>query len=404
MKILSVLALALLTIATNVHAHDWSGFRGPNASSYDPQASPPVEFDHGTMKNVAWKMEMPGRSVAGAIVVGDKVITTSSGGVDNQRIYITAVDLASGKRAWQQEMVCRGRPFSHPTSANAAPTPVSDGKNIYAFYSSNDLLCVDMNGQIVWYRSLSTEHPKLMNDVGMGSSPVIVNDVLVVQAEAPTESYLFGIDAKSGKSLWKIDRPKLMNWTTPVVIDADGPQPWVLTSGGDVIGVDPKTGHKLFTMDSPASTIPSAVASRDRVYVPVGGLTAYQIGSHGTTPTEIWKSKKLGPDNSSPVVVGDKLWVVKSSVLTQASTETGKDEWKLRLADAGSVWATPVICGDRAYIFGDSGRCFVVKIGGEKGELLATNELGDAVLGSPAVASDSLIVRSDRYLWKLSVN
>lgn len=404
MRYLPLVAVALLVLTTKANAEDWKGFRGPNANSYDALATPPVEFDHGSMKNVAWKMEMPGRSVAGAIVVGDKVITTSSGGVDNQRVYITAVDLKSGKRIWQQEMVCRGRPYSHPSSANAAPTPVSDGKHVYAFYSSNDLMCVDLEGNIVWYRSLSSEHPKLMNDVGMSSSPAIVNDVLIVQAEAPSESYVFGFDAKSGQTLWKIDRPRLMNWTTPIVMDADGPQPWVLTSGGNVIGIDPKTGSQLFRMDSPASTIPSAVANKDRLYVPVNGLTAFQVGSRGTKPTELWKSKKLGPENSSPVVVGDKIWIVKSSVLTQASTETGKEDWKMRLTDAGSVWATPVICGDHAYIFGDSGRCFVVKVGGDKGELLATNELGDAVLGSPAITNDSLIVRSDRYLWKLSVN
>ncbi len=400
-KLLNFLSVVWIA-ATPALALDWMQFRGPNGASVYPQSQPPVEFSAESRKNIAWKVEMPGRSVAGALVIGDLVVSTSSGGVDNQRIFITGNDLASGQRLWQQEIVCRGRPFTHPTSANAAPTPVSDGSSIFAFYSSNDLVCLDMQGNLQWYRSLSSDYPKLMNDVGMSSSPIAVGGIVVVQAEAPSDAYLFGIDAKTGETKWKLDRPRAMNWTSPIVMEAQDSEPWILaTSGDNMIGVDPKTGSILFTVDSSASTIPSAVAAGNRFYAPVDGLTAYQVGSRGTEPLKLWNSKKLGPENGSPVVSGDTLWVVKGSVLTQGSTEDGNDQWKLRLPDAGSIWATPVLCGDRIYVFTDNGKCFVCKAG-EKGEILATNELGDAVYGSPAVTKDALIVRSDKYLWKIA--
>ncbi len=402
MKIAAWFILAAATAFQTCLALDWSQFRGPNGASAFPLAEPPIEFSAADMTNVAWKVEMPGRSVAGAIVVGNKIISTSSSGVDNQRIFITANDLESGKKMWQQDLVCRGRPFSHPTSANAAPTPASDGKHVYAFYSSNDLVCLDLDGNLVWYRSLSSDYPKLMNDVGMSSSPIVVNDVVVVQAEAPSDAYLFGLNAMTGETMWKIDRPRAMNWTSPIAMGLDTDQPWIVATSGDgVIGVDPKSGKVLFNLDSGASTIPSAVVDGNRFYAPVDGLTAFQVGSRGTEPIKLWSSKKLGPDNGSPVVSGTKIWVVKGSVLAQGNSEDGGEDWKLRLPDAGSIWATPVLCGDRIYVFSDNGKCFVCKVG-EKGELLATNELGDAVYGSPAVTEDSLIVRSDKFLWKIA--
>jgi outer membrane protein assembly factor BamB len=401
MKRLLLIAV-LLSICNVSQATDWYQFRGPNGASFHPDAQPPVEFDSASMKNIAWKADMPGRSVAGAIVVNDKVISTSSSGIEGQRIFVTANDLATGKRLWQQDMVCRGRPFSHPTSANSAPTPATDGERIFSFFSSNDLLCVDLDGNLVWYRSLTSDYPKLSNDVGMSSSPVVVSGALIVQAETPSESYLFGIDALTGTTLWKQNRPRSMNWTSPIAMQVDSDRPWVLaTCGSNAVGLDPRTGNELFKIDGEISTIPSVAGIGDRFLVPMEGLTAFQIGSPGSAPIELWQSNKLGPGNASPIVAGNKVWVVRGSVLTQGSLETGDQDWQLRLPEAGGIWSTPVLCRDRVYIFCDGGKVFVVGLGDDKGELLSTNQIEDSVYGSPAVAGNSLIVRGDKYLWKI---
>ncbi|MEZ6108579.1 MAG: PQQ-binding-like beta-propeller repeat protein [Pirellulaceae bacterium] len=101
-----------------------------------------------------------------------------------------------------------GRPFSHPTSANAAPTPVSDGERIYAFYSSNDMVCLTLDGDLVWYRGLTFDYPKAANDVGMASSPVIAGDVVVVQIENQGDSFVAGIDRLTGETRWRHAAPR----------------------------------------------------------------------------------------------------------------------------------------------------------------------------------------------------
>ncbi len=139
---------------------DWPKFRGGSSNAVELDADLPVEFDGATGKNVAWKVSIPGRSVGGAIVVGNQVITTASDGMDERRVRLLSYDVETGMQNWVQEFVARGRPYCHPTSANAAPTPTSDGKRVYAFYSSNDLACVDLDGNLVWYRSLTSDFVK----------------------------------------------------------------------------------------------------------------------------------------------------------------------------------------------------------------------------------------------------
>ena len=143
------LSVATCAQTTSLHA-DWPMFRGPNAGSVAIDAKVPTKFGGEQKENVAWRTELPGRSVGGVIVVGDSAITTSSSGMDQRRLHLISVNSKDGSTRWQPEFVARGRPFCHPTSANAAPTPASDGKNIFAFFSSNDLACVDLDGNLIW--------------------------------------------------------------------------------------------------------------------------------------------------------------------------------------------------------------------------------------------------------------
>ena len=130
----------------------------------------------------------------------------------------SGVNLQSGKLEWEQTFRATGRPFCHPTSANAAPSPASDGQRIFAFFSSNDLACLSLSGELLWYRGLGYDYPKAGNDVGMASSPVVVDGTVIVKVEAQGDSFAAAIDAETGKNLWRIERPQMSNWASPLVI------------------------------------------------------------------------------------------------------------------------------------------------------------------------------------------
>ena len=389
------------------HAEDstksnWLQFRGPKASGVSESATIPAKFGAESNENITWKTKLPGRSVCGPIIVGNQVISSSSDGIDQRRIHLISVDSDSGKVLWHQEFVARGRPFCHPTSANAAPTPASDGKNIYALYSSNDLVCVDLQGDLVWYRSLTSVFPKAGNDVGMSSSPLVVDGVVVVQVECQGDSFVAGLDATNGSILWKNDRPKLANWASPTAVTLpSGQQVAMIQSMKDLVALTPKSGKPVWSLDVPCSTIPSMLAVDNRLLVPSGGLTAFDLSS-AAEPSKLWSNNKMSSNACSPVVAKERVFTISRTTLNCADLYSGEVKWQLRLPNASQIWSSPVIAGNTLYVFTMDGKCFAVKIDGDQGEILETNSLEEEVLGSPAISGNAMYVRGVTHLWKIS--
>ena len=238
---------------------NWLGFRGDGTSA---ATSGPEQLRVGDGGNLAWKRSMPGKSVAGPIVVGDRVISTSSAGQEGEQLFITAVRLSDGEPLWEQSFRATGRPFCHPTSANAAPSPVSDGERIFAFFSSNDLICLSVDGELLWYRGLGHDYPKAGNDIGMASSPVVTQGAVIAQIEAQGDSFAIGIDAETGQNLWRMDRPRSSNWSSPVaVMRPDGSTEVVMQCGRSIVAVDPRSGAEKWVIEEGRDTISSADSS-----------------------------------------------------------------------------------------------------------------------------------------------
>jgi outer membrane protein assembly factor BamB len=154
-------------------AADWPEFLGPRGRGAASEQA--IRTRWGAAEGIAWKADLPGRGASSPIVVGDLVIVTASSGARQDQLHIVAFDKVSGRTVWHRRFWATGRTLAHPTSAVAAGTPASDGKRIVALYSSCDLFAVDLAGRLLWQRNLAVEHPRSGNDIGMGSSPRIVD-------------------------------------------------------------------------------------------------------------------------------------------------------------------------------------------------------------------------------------
>ena len=77
----------------------------------------------------------------------------------------------------------------------ATPQACSDGERIYAYYSCNDVICLDLDGQLIWYRGLGHDFPNASSSLGMSSSPVVSDGALVLQLDTDSESFATGLDA-----------------------------------------------------------------------------------------------------------------------------------------------------------------------------------------------------------------
>jgi outer membrane protein assembly factor BamB len=380
---------------------DWRQFRGTENNPVAPDLKLPTEWDVASGKNIAWRLDLPGRGVSSPIVIGDQIVVTANGWPNKERLYILAFDATSGEELWRRQAWATGRTLCHDTSANAAPSPASDGERIFAFYSSNDLVCLDLEGNPLWFRGMSYDYPKAANDVGMAASPLVVGDTLVIQMENLGDSFAAGLDVATGETRWKIPRKQAMNWCSPAAIHtADGKSAVLLQSGDMLTAHDPKTGEQLWKYEAECAGIASSTTAGNRIYLPAAGLTALEVQSATSAPSVAWESAKLGPGSPSPVVAGDKVYTLsRNGVLNCGAVADGKLLWQHRTYGS-NFWATPVIAGGYAYCVNQEGTATVVKLDG-KPESVSKTDFGERILGTPAIADGGLIFRSDKHLWKI---
>ncbi|MEM9658334.1 MAG: PQQ-binding-like beta-propeller repeat protein, partial [Planctomycetota bacterium] len=372
----------------------WLGFRG-DGDSVSSQASPPVTWSVETGENVAWTADLAGRGVSGPIVAGGLVITTSSSGPQRDRLHVEAFDVQTGQPVWRRQFWATGRTLIHPMSAVAANTPVSDGETVFAFFSSNDLAAIDLDGNVRWIRGLQENYPAAGNDVGMSSSPTIAGDVVVVQSEAQGDAFAAAFDRQDGALRWRVERPRQSNWCSPIAIeqtiDGEKVDAVVLQSrdGFDVYRAD--DGRRLWGAKIGCSPIPSAVFA-DQLYVPSGGLSAYAVSEANGPIEAAWSESRLQPSNASPIVHDGRAYVINGAgVLSCAVVGAGEIAWRSRLG--GTFWATPVIAGDHLYAVNSDGVVYVVELSEDEGKVVQEIALGEEIYASPAVAEDALFLR-----------
>ncbi len=394
----SVASICLALACVALGGADWRQFRGTDSNSVAGDVQLPVAWSE--TENVSWKTPLPARGVSSPIVVGDAVVVTSSSGFKQDRLYVSCYDAATGAKRWQREFWATGRTLCHPTSANAAPTPASDGERIFAFYSSNDLVCLDLQGNLLWLRGLTLDFPTAANDVGMASSPVVSGETVVVQVECEGNSFAAGINSLTGETRWQSPRPAQANWTSPVVWRGgnDGKDVVLLQSGDRLTAHDPLSGEVVWEYRGDCAGIASPLAIGDTVYVPAGGMTALKIAEPGK-PEVVWQENKLGAGNACALLHNGKLYVLNSAgALTCGDAATGNVLWRGRLK--GSFWATPVLAGNYLYCVNQEGLGQVVDLSAE-GKIAAENSFGEPVLGTPAIAHNAMYVRTDGQLWKI---
>jgi outer membrane protein assembly factor BamB len=393
--------LIALAISLPARADDWPQFRGMASNSVSRDIQPPKDWSE--TENVAWKVALPGRGPSSPIVVGSRVFVTCSSGVKQDRLHVVCFDTTDGKQLWERQFWATGRTLSHATSANAAPTPSCDGKLLFAFYSSNDLICLDLDGNLKWLRGLAHDFPAAGNDVGMASSPLAVGEVVVVQVECQGDSFATGIDKQTGESRWRIARPREAGWCSPVLLRGENDQPdrVLLQSPSQLTAHDPATGKQVWAYSSACDAISSAAAGEGIVYVPSKGLTA--LKPSGTTVEIQWNASGIQPGAASVILDGGKLFAInRAGVLVCANAADGQIAWRTRLD--GEFWGTPALIGNRLYCVAQKGSGQVVEISadGRKGVIVGRGQLDGTIQSSPAVSAGALYVRSDQHLWKIA--
>jgi outer membrane protein assembly factor BamB len=407
MRVLSTVILCVAG-AFPLAGADWPQFRGADTTGVAPDANLPTDI----AASIAWTADLPGRGISGAIVTGDRVFVTASSGIAEDRLHVLCFDAESGKRLWERQFWATGRTLCHPKMCNATPTPASDGQRVFALFSSNDLVCLDLDGNLQWFRGLTHDYQNVSNSLGMSSSPVVVGETLVVQVENDSESLALGIDVATGENRWKHDRPVLSNWTSPVILRGTTREEdlVVLQSGKGLSAVRPASGIEVWKFDQGCHTIVSTSVEEGILYAPSNGITALRPDPLGGPPSVLWQVGALSPVTPSPLVYDGLVYSMGGGgVLSCAETKSGKSLWKFRVQvprgdnpSSGMFSATPVAAGGHLYCVNEEGIVMVIRAGSEKGEIVAHHDFGETILGTPAIANGGMYIRSDRHLWKIA--
>lgn len=406
-------AFALLAVVLFAAPGDWRQFRGTNNNSVCPDGAAPVRFGPG--ENLAWKVALPGRGPSSPIVVGHQLVVTAASGPRQDRLHVLCFHADDGRLLWHRQLWATGSTIHNPFGGVANSTPASDGCRVFALFSSNDLACFDLEGNLLWLRGFGYERPRLRNDVGMASSPLVIGDVLVVQMESEGDALVVGINTVTGKTQWQIPREPGATWCSPTVLRT-GTSPdgniLLLQTRGELAGYDPLTGRRLWRYEAECHTIASVTVDSNRIYLPAEGIHALEYEPATKSIRPLWYERRLRGNNSSPVVDGGCVYQIKSpAILMCGDAETGRLLWQLRLE--GNVWATPVLAYDHLYVVSHEGLVQVVHVGkpGQRnnpagavqpGEVVATAQLDPNMLASPAVADGAIYFRSDQHLWKFA--
>ena len=405
--------LVMVAAVLSGHASDWPCWRGPDGLGVSTEANLPVHWGAG--KNIAWKVSLPGKGASSPVIVGDRVYVTSQ--TDESALHLLAVERATGKLLWDRE-IARGNLPSNKLHNMATPTPVSDGEHVWVLFGTGDLACLDRGGTLVWQRNLVKEYGAIKTNHGYGSSPMLDNGKLFVVCMHQGPSYVLALDARTGENLWKKERnlePKdeaQDSYSTPLFLRQAGRTQLVVAGAESINAYNPANGEQLWNrgglkVSHPYGRTIAGPAAGEGVVVAVasgfqnrGYTVALRSDRQGklNEKEQLWKMEKFSTDCPTPVIYQGHLFSIRDDgIASCVDLKTGDVKWQERLFSA-NVKVSPVAGDGRIYFLSGQGNCYVVEAA-PKLKILATNELNEATLSTPAMSAGQVFIRTEGSLY-----
>jgi outer membrane protein assembly factor BamB len=423
-------------VGAGLHAQQWPTWRGPGSSGVSADRGLPIEWSDTT--GIAWKGTFRGLGISSPIVWNDAIILTSQagsgevrqgprlvqggdaaeagerplvppgGGAGQVSFLVTALDRATGRRAWEFELPAEGPlPSVHEKHNLASPSPVTDGERVYAWFGTGQVAAIDRSGRLVWKKHLGAEYGAFEINWGHGSSPAVHDGFLLLLCYHERSSYLLALDARTGALKWKADaRTGVTSYSTPLVVQAGARREVIVNSSEGVSGHDLGTGQRLWHVaETNRFPVPMPVEHGGVIYASRGyrssPFMAIRPGGDGDVSTShvLWRSPSGGPYISSLVYYEGLIYMMGDvGVLSVVDASNGERIFQERLG--GVYTASPVAADGKVYLVSEDGETLVISAG-RTPKVLARNRLTARQLASPAVAQGRLFIRSDDAVYAI---
>jgi outer membrane protein assembly factor BamB len=416
----------------------WSQYRGNFASGVLDQANLPDTWSVPENKNIKWKVAIPGLGLSCPVIWGDNLfITTAISSKDTTGFRIglygdVAPVMDSSEHEWKvycynkangsikwERTACKGVPKirRHPKSTHANTSIATDGKHVVAFFGSEGLYCYDMKGDLKWKADFGVLKSVFYLFIGaeweFASSPILYDNVVVVQCDVFQSSFVAALDAETGKELWRANRDELPGWCTPnIYLDKGkarvavngykhrgaydfktGEEVWRMSGGGDIPIPTPIVGDSLIFMNSAhGASYPIMAISKEAK----GDIT---LKDQQTSSEFVkWYLPKAGSYMATMLLYNNYLYnCTWNGTITCYEARTGKEVYKNKLGNMKSFTGSPVASDGKIYVPDDEGTVYVFKAGPEF-SLLSTNPLADICMTTPAITDNLIFFRTMKYL------
>lgn len=412
-----------------VPAENWGQWRGPNFNGSTSEKNLPTNWSN--TENVAWKTPLPGMSGATPVIWGDSVFVSSPDAQKN--LNLICLNRTDGKVRWQKTVAIGDKVIGRNNMAS--PSPVTDGKTVFAIFGTGDLAAYDFSGKEIWTRSIAKDFGKFSIMWLYGSSPLLYKGKLYVQVlqrepippdythsiddKPHRESFLLCIDPKTGKDLWrhirKTDAKMESNesYATPIPFEGKNGTEILIVGGNCVTGHNAETGEEIWRCDglnakdgSFMRIVPSAVTGAGMIFACAPKrepVFAIKSGGKGNiTATHIaWKFEEYPSDCVTPLFYQEKLFVLDGDkqMMTCLDPKTGEKKWQGNLGVREIFRSSPTGADGKIYCLGERGTVVVLDAGQEF-KILSTIKMGEEpIRSSIAVAEGQLFIRTGQNLY-----
>ena len=372
-------------------ATDWPWWRGPNMDGIAAaDQSPPLEWSD--TENVLWKSPVPGRGHGSPTVVGDRVYLAAAEPADEVQAVI-AVDRTTGKQVWKCD-VHRGGfdPKGNQKSTHASATVACDGQRLFINFLHDGAVfttALDLEGHKLWETKISD----FVNHQGFGASPIPYGSLVLVSADNKGGGAIAGLDRASGKVVWRVERPALPNYTSPIVMRLDNRDQLVMVGCDLVTSLDPATGDKLWEVPGATTECVTSTVTDGRHVFTSGGYPANHMSAIVADGTGklAWRNKSRVYVPSLLAKDGYLFGVLDAGVASCWEAASGSEIWKSRIG--GTFSSSPVLVGTNIFVTDEAGKTTIFRASSKEFEPLGTNQLGDECFATPTFVGSRIYAR-----------
>jgi outer membrane protein assembly factor BamB len=408
--------LAIASVCLNAaFGEDWPQFRGPDRSGISRETGLLAEWPKEGPK-LLWQVKDIGSGYSTPAVVGERLYLLGNEGLENE--FVEAISVADGKRIWSTRLGKVGQPDQKPNFAAARSTPTFDGAVLYTLGSDGDLVCAETSGgKIRWRKNIRTEFKGKPGTWAYAESP-LVDGGAVICTPGGSDATIVALDKKTGGLLWKCPVPggDEAAYASIIIVEAEGAKQYVQLLQKGLVGVDAKTGKFLWRYAKPVSrynaNIPTPVAKFPFIYAAAAGTGGGLVRLRGTgedvQADEVYFSSKLPTAIGGSVLLGDYLYGTAGPKLNCVSFTTGDVKW----SDPSIGPASLCAADGRLYLHGEDGEVALVEISPagyhEKGRFTPPDQPEhvnpmEKAWAYPVVAAGRLYIRDRGTLWSYDV-